>query len=495
MKRCITPVYCIIAVIVGQIIAFNIVSLPAQLELVALISLLLFYPVFRYPKCGVYIIFFLMPFVPFFRRLYYLVYLRPDADPLIILGDILTIFITTGLLFVFRKYSEDNNGLRVFTTVVLCYFIYVIFRTFVFNSNQLREGVLNLRFYAPQVLMFFIGITFSKDFKMLKKLWLITFLIAFITAMYGINQLFWGYSEAERIWFSSISFTSLFIEGMARPFSTFQSPAAFADYLQLGIIAVLILYSWSNSAKGKFFLLFIPLFFYGILITSVRSNWAGMVISLLVWFTILAVKGNKRRLAVLVVMILAYFGAQFIQLGFEENPFLRSAPVVYSRMQERDYISMLVTDRIGALVNPFVEYSMVSRLALWRYVFASSLNPLYAILGRGTGTFSSDSIYFDYLAQFGYPGLLFIISLIAAFIIYGIRLIDSSKDRSVIVLAKGITVFNITFAIINFTGTHIHSFPGDSYFWFWNGVLVSLYFSRNVNTDKAMGSDENHGNA
>jgi hypothetical protein len=31
---------------------------------------------------------------------------------------------------------------------------------------------------------------------------------------------------------------------------------------------------------------------------------------------------------------------------------------------------------------------------------------------------------------------------------------------------------NIMFAIMNTTGSHIHAFPGDVYFWFWNGVLL-----------------------
>jgi hypothetical protein len=34
-------------------------------------------------------------------------------------------------------------------------------------------------------------------------------------------------------------------------------------------------------------------------------------------------------------------------------------------------------------------------------------------------------------------------------------------------------------AIIGITGSHIHAFPGDSYFWFWNGVLIGLWAKGN----------------
>jgi hypothetical protein len=33
---------------------------------------------------------------------------------------------------------------------------------------------------------------------------------------------------------------------------------------------------------------------------------------------------------------------------------------------------------------------------------------------------------------------------------------------------------DMAFALMNFTGTHIHTFPGDAYFWFWNGVLMNV---------------------
>jgi hypothetical protein len=144
------------------------------------------------------------------------------------------------------------------------------------------------------------------------------------------------------------------------------------------------------------------------------------------------------------------------------------------------YTDLLVTQRVSALSNPFEEHSLLSRIALWRYIIALSVDPLMALLGRGVGVLNADSLYFTYLAEFGYPGIIFIIFLIVYFCYKATVLLNQSKDTRVISLARGIAVMNIVFAVINITGTHIHSFPGDVYFWFWNGVLIGLISNQNV---------------
>jgi len=47
------------------------------------------------------------------------------------------------------------------------------------------------------------------------------------------------------------------------------------------------------------------------------------------------------------------------------------------------------------------------------------------------------------------------------------------RGEGQIALVKAILVFDAVFALMNITGSHIHSFPGDTYFWFFNGVLMN----------------------
>lgn len=465
--------FCIVAA--GCFIGYKIVHIPAQLELVILFAVSFFYPVMRFPFVGIYLLFVILPFVPFVRRLYYLQFSRPTADPLIVIGDIIIMLMTMGLFFEFRARKDQENDTKTISMIIMIYFCYLLLRTFVLNSLPASEAILRFRFYGPSVLLFFIGIFYATNTKLLKNIWIITLFIGALAALYGLKQLYYGYSEAERLWFSSISFTTLFIAGIARPFSLFQSPASFADYMILSIIASIILIGWKKSAGKYGCFLLLPLFFYGALITSVRSNWIGILICFVLWATVVQFKGNRNRIIVISLLACVFAVVQMIdaytQTGL--NPakiFSLSTGGIDNR-----YVNLLVNERVSAISNPFEEHSLLSRVSLWRYLVDLSRIPELAIFGRGVGVLNADSLYFTYLAELGYPGVIFIIWLTVFFIVKSFSLCDKAPAGSTaLAVAKGVAIMNIVFAVVNITGTHIHSFPGDAYFWFWNGVVIKL---------------------
>lgn len=469
----------------GNLIAYKLVNVPAQLELVVIFFAAVFYPVLRYPKIGIYLLFLIMPLVPFFRRLYYLQYSRPSADPLIVIGDILIILIIGGLYFEFKNRIANGEGFPSFSKWILFYFLYLVVRVFFMNILPLPEAVMRFRFYGPAVLMFFAGVIFGKDFRMLENIWVITFLSGIIAAIYGIKQLTLGYSEFEKLWFSSISFTTLFIKGVARPFSFFQSPAAFADYMLLAIISVVVLSAKSKNILSKYIILFVPLFIYSLLITSVRSNWIGAIVIVFLWVVISSFKNWKLRVGGIITLIFLFLLSQLIESILKDGNGIDQITSIVSGGSNRQYFDLLVKQRVSALSNPFDEHSLLSRLALWKFLLASTADPVMAIFGRGIGGLSADSLYFTYLAELGYPGMAFIIFGCIILIVKGFHVLDNSSDISITAIAKGITIMNIVFVIVNITGTHIHGFPGDIYFWFWNGVLAYFSFSvKNIHKKK-----------
>lgn len=465
----------ILAALIGHFIAYKLIHVPGRLELVAILSLLLFYPILRRPLIGIYAVFIISPFIPFIRRLYYLLYERPSIDPLIIIGDLFLAFILLGLFFEFRERRGRDLGTALYIRIVVIYFLYLLVRTFFFNYLPVSDALAKFKYYGPPVLFFFIGIVYADKNTHLKKFWYITIAIGIITSLYGFNQLYNGYLKAEMIWFSSIEFSSLFIKGIPRPFSIFQAPVAFADYAQLSIIGILMCLAWIKN-KLYFVLLFlIPIFLYAALITSVRSSWIGIIVTFFVWFIFFRIKSNSRRFFTLAGILIVYIVCQFTIETFESGLNLRSAFLMITKpLSGQQHFELLVTERATALYNPLGEHSFLSRLTLWKNLIAYSKDPVLAFLGRGVGTLKADSLYFTYLAEFGYPGLFFIIAILVGFILKGFYIIDTSNNPDIIVLAKGITVMNIVFAVVSITGTHIHYFPGDIYFWFWNGVLIQL---------------------
>ena len=459
----------------GYLLAYKIVNVPAQLEIVVVFAAVTFFPILRFPKVGLYLLFIIMPLVPFFRRLYYLHYARPAADPLIVVGDILIAVITGGLYFEFIKQKdEQKNGSKI-NRWIFFYFFYLLLRVFFLNSLPLAEALMKYRFYGPTVLLFFAGILFGKDIILLKNIWYITIFSGIIAALYGVKQLIMGYFEFEKLWFSSISFTTLFIKGIARPFSFFQSPAAFADFMLLAMTGVIIIINSTKKFSNRYLLIFIPLFVYALLITSVRSNWIGALVILFLWIFLSSINNLRLRFGFILFLAALFISLQFVESYLNDKNEIQNISTVVSGKTNNEYFDLLVKQRAGALSNPFDEHSLLSRLALWKFLLTSSFDPILAVWGRGLGVLSADSLYFTYLAEFGYPGMIFIIVLSIVLIMKGFYVLDNSKDSSVIAIAKGVTIMNVAFGIINITGTHIHGFPGDVYFWFWNGVLIHFY--------------------
>jgi hypothetical protein len=459
--------------IAGHFIAYKIVHVPAQLEMVVMFAIVCFYPVLRYPQFGVVLLFTILPFIPFIRRLYYLQYSRPSTDPLIIVGDLLVFLIMTGLFFEIKdKISESRSRINY---ILIGYILYVLLRTFLFNIAPSGDAILKFRMYGPSVLLFFAGSIFAFNRTLILQILYISVIIGLCAAFYGFNQLIFGYSRAEEIWFSSISFTTLFIEGLARPFSFFQSPASFADFMQLSIISLMILFSYIESKHIKIlFYLLVPIYFYATLITSVRSNWLGIIVSLVLWVFFVFLKDKRVRIAVLTTTVILYSMTQFIDFGGSSSPTSSANSTIQKTINQKQ-LDMLITNRANAITNPFEEHSLLSRLNLWKFIFDLSFDPYMGLVGRGIGTLNADSLYFTYLAELGYPGFFFIIGLICIFIFRGLSLAERTSGK-VRALAQGITIMNITFAVINLTGTHIHSFPGDAFFWFFNGILIRQEF-------------------
>jgi hypothetical protein len=477
MKRVLWHVLGLFLVAVAGVgIAYKIVHVPAQLELVVLLGVALVYPVVRYPVVGVYVIFIVSPFIPFIRRLFYLAHGRPTLDPLIVVSDLVLSFMLIGLFFALRDEAQRDRAMATYRRVILVYFCYLALRAVVLNHNGLSRAVADFKYYGPPVLIFLVGGLYARKDEHLKRLWVITAVIALVAALYGFRQLYFGYIRAEQIWISSVDFTSLFVGGIARPFSFFQAPVAFADYMLLGALAVLMVTGWSRRAT--ILLLTIPLLFYANLVTSVRSSWIGIMGAMAIWAGLTRLRTPTGRIAAIILLPLCYMCIEFITetfgSGLSIDTLFRLASSV---MPNQRYMDLLVTSRASALYNPLEEHSFLSRILLWKYILASSVDPIHAIAGRGIGVLKADSLYMTYLAELGYPGLVFIVGLLVVFTKAALGLMDNATDRFSILLGRCMVTLNIVLAVTSITGTHIHYFPGDIYFWFWNGVVVKRWVS------------------
>ena len=252
----------------------------------------------------------------------------------------------------------------------------------------------------------------------------------------------------------------------------------------------LIFFIGYGKAAGKMLWALVPLLWAGVLITSVRSSWIGMALTFFIWFLIVRVRSIAQRIVVIAAVAACFLTFDVIDTavntGFGVGTIVGS---VSGTTQADQTMHLLITERANAIENPFQEHSVVSRIALWKYIFEMSAIPHLALLGRGIGVLSADSLYVTYLAELGYPGVFMIVALLALFIRYGFKVIDAGQSKWTVSIAVAIVTMDIVIAVIGITGSHMHAFPGDTYFWFWNGVVVGLW-TRTAHRDQREEANE-----
>ncbi len=465
----------------------RIVNIPRREELILFVLVLSFVPILKFYRAGLYALFFVPPFVPYVRRLFYLAYSRPEIDLLILLPDSILVLTLIGFFLATAGEKEENGFVLRMKRLLIFYVAFLLVRTFVFNDAPAKDAFMRFKFYGPFVLCFFLGTAAAMDLRMLRKFGIIALLIAAAGAAYGIRQLHAGFGLAEKLWLQSVPFDSLFIGDIARPFSFFASPAAFADMAQIGILLALPLTilctGWMRRAL---MIALIGLFGYAMLVTSVRSSWIGGISTFLFWFFIFRKQGGAARLTNLVIVLLVVAAVLFANDYFESIQVQRQyrAVIASQEFSAQNKMDMLVKQRMSAVTNPLQEHSMASRLGMWGIVFYYSTQFSMGFFGRGLGQFSADSLYITYLAEFGYPGMLLILILLFLLIRYGLRVYDQLETPFMRAVARAILTLNFVFLIVNITGTHIHNYPGDFFFWFCNGILLKLRDSELHNRDQ-----------
>lgn len=460
-------------------IGYKIVFVPKRVEMVAYVLLISLVPVLKYYNIGIYMIFILTPFIPLFRRLYYLIYARPETDVFILVPDVILMYTLIGFLFAEREDREANPTVRKMKILCILYFLFMLLHVFLFNQLPVHKAFLEFKYYGPFVLSFLLGAFAARNTKMIKRLGIITLVIGVFTGLYGIKQLHVGFNEAENLWLNSISFQSLYIGNLARPFSTFSAPADYADYQTiLMIVAVAVIMLSKKKWVRVLMVVFIVIGIYSQLVTSVRSSWVGTIAGVLVWFLVLRKQGQKNRW-IGMVMILSGFVAFIVISGMnqsaERNRISTRALSSQNLKSEQDVIDLLVKQRMTAVTNPLSEHSMHSRIMQWGIAWRKATRSLIgAFFGTGLGSFPVDSLYFTYLAEFGFPGLIMILYINVFFILKGMQNYDRLRDPFLLGICRGVLTLNFIFLTINTTGSHIHSFPGDLYYWFSNGVMLKL---------------------
>jgi hypothetical protein len=210
-----------------------------------------------------------------------------------------------------------------------------------------------------------------------------------------------------------------------------------------------------------------------LLIASVRTNWLGAGVGVFFYLVFLRLKNKWFKIAVIAIMAGGLLG-YLVKGGGGEGGYQRNA-AIRARLASKgpNLTESMIKNRTAALANPLQEYSVQKRMETWTEIVYTSF---YVPFGKGQGTTGyAHSYYFLVLGEIGYPGLLCFLAILIVAFYRGMSVIGKSKDEGMRELCRLLVTILFMITVLNLTGTHLHTPPGDIFFWFSVGCISRFY--------------------
>jgi hypothetical protein len=152
------------------------------------------------------------------------------SDPLLVIGPLALVLLV--LLArdagAFARRTRLANGVLLLSVLMLLGAVNPL-------GGSLAGGVLGLSFVLVPMLAFWVGRAWCDD-RMLALVLKLVACIGLAAAAYGIVQTVYGFPSWDQHWIDEVSFASLNVGGVIRPFASFSSAAEYASYLALAIV-------------------------------------------------------------------------------------------------------------------------------------------------------------------------------------------------------------------------------------------------------------------
>jgi hypothetical protein len=265
----------------------------------------------RKPKLVLIFCILYLPFMGFFRRL-----LIPTAgwsgmDPLVLLPQMSVLLV--GSYWVFQKFIRrrpipGEKDTRLFRWV---HWLLLIHMIQVFNPIQgsIFAGLGGIMFYVTPLLWMILARLYF-DQRWMKGILIIISVIAVISAVYGLKQIFIGFYDFENAWIRQSGYAALNVGGVIRAFSFHSSAAEYAWYLVLAIVI-----AWAGLLRGNksiriVSIILLPLLMYALFLESSRTPVILGTFGLAMMTIANARKGFVRSI-VIVLTVLSLVGTYF----------------------------------------------------------------------------------------------------------------------------------------------------------------------------------------
>jgi O-antigen ligase len=453
--------------LIGAFFAWRLIKIPSRMETALFFIVCFIIPTLKWPRFGVYYLLTLPIFIPLGRRLYYLISNRPTVDYLMLIGDGVMIgFIGSLLLYWILNREKISEPLTVF---ILAYAFFLFLKVFFLNEGTIESGLYGFKFNGLYVLFYFAGSYVIDQARGMIKVLLWGALALALSALWSLKQITFGFSDFEQKWLDSITFTTLRIEGVVRPFGTFVSPAAMSDAMCILIMLGAFFIGYRRGLSIFWGGMLIGLALIPLLIATVRTSWIGCAAGL--FFLGFFLRVEKLWLKSLIISFMLLGVVAVLTKGDSKADSQNAA--LSSKINGSSMTDVMIRNRTAALANPMQEYSIRKRMEIWGEIWYFAQRKPF---GRGQGTQGyAHSYYFQILGEIGFPGIISLFGILFFAFRRGFQILRLNPPHEDAELTRYFMSLIFMFVILNLTGTHLHTNPGDVFFWFSVGGLSQLY--------------------
>jgi hypothetical protein len=424
----------------GAVIAFLLVS--GQIRTIVLVLLLVLGTLCLSPRRGIYILLTFLPFMYFLRRQLLHFHDFAQRDPILLFPPLITVAMFVG--FIGFRGGQLNRYVRRSGLMKAVLALLILFFLQMFNPLQgnLLVGVAGAIYFIIPMLWVFMGLLL--DERDVRRIFGLIVVIGTVTALYGIYQHQFGFSDVEQYEMASKGFLKAFGE-RPRIMSTFAGLVDFSLYMVI-TGAICFAQYWSTK-KNLIFLLLFGLISFALLWAASRTSFLILAFSIVTFLImsskhlrLVLVRGVVALIAVAAVYLYlySYTPVEIYEAHGSSNPF--------------------IAHTIAGVAHPTQESTFQKRLRTWSYISGRGLAE-YPI-GRGLGStttaarkfsggkiFVVDSYFFEIIHGSSLAaGILFIVVLVLFFraaISLSLRFRDNLTYKIIISLLSAVFLGSI----------------------------------------------------
>lgn len=336
-------------------------SLTAAMALPLLVSL----------EAGLIAMMLFEPLRGFIRRAQYIFLPYTQSDPIHTLTPLVTVLAMAMLLKRHRFQIFRASPLATSVSILA-----VIYFLQIFNPLQggLSVGLSGALFMLVPIAWFYFGQTVGPHF--VTTVFRLMVVLGFITSLYGLYQLAFGFPSFEQFWVDNTEFyQSISVGHVKRALATFSSAEEWGRYIELAaIIAFGFIYGAKNKFRAAVWFLTGGALTAMLLTTGQRTAMFGLIVGCLT----LLLMGAKSSRGVMARVVLALLPIVLVGV-------LAKAPTNDDMLDhgEDDRMGALISHTARGTLRPTEEGSLQERITNWTFL-ATEYVPYHPI-GIGLG--------------------------------------------------------------------------------------------------------------